>query len=211
MIKQSKCKICRRASEKLFLKGDRCFSAKCAIVKRPYAPGQKPKRRRGGVSEYGKELREKQKIKKSYNLTEQEFRNYVKDLLDTRTKLVEDVPSALIKNIETRLDNIVFRLGFARSRGEARQMVTHGHFLVNQKRTNIPSRQIKINDKISIRKGSKERAIFKNIEEKMKKTQLPAWLSMDKKTLEAEIKRYPKIEDVQLLGELSAVFEHYSR
>jgi len=211
MIKQSKCKICRRLGEKLFLRGDRCSGAKCSLIKRPYAPGQKPKRRKAGLSEYGRELREKQKIKRSYNLTEQEFKGYVKVLLDTGTKLVEDVPSALVKSIETRLDNVIFRLGIARSRGEARQMVTHGHFLINGTRTDIPSRQLRIGDKISIRKGSREKAIFKNIEERIKKIQLPTWLSLDKTTLEAEIKKYPKIDDVQLAGELSAVFEHYSR
>ena len=211
MIKQAKCKICRRTGEKLFLRGERCSSAKCSLIKRPYAPGQKPKRRKAGISEYGRELKEKQKIKKSYNLTEQEFKGYVKVLLDTKTKLVEDGPSALIKSIETRLDNIVFRLGIARSRGEAKQMVTHGHFLVNGKRTDIPSRQIKIGEKISIRKESRDKAVFKNISEKAKKSQIPTWLSMDKETLEAGIKKYPKSEDVQLLGELSAVFEHYSR
>ncbi|HOI60158.1 MAG TPA: 30S ribosomal protein S4 [Candidatus Pacearchaeota archaeon] len=211
MIKQSKCKICRRVGDKLFLRGDRCSGVKCSLIKRPYAPGQKPKRRKAGLSEYGRELREKQKIKRSYNLTEKEFKGYVSVLLDTGTKLVEDVPSAFVKSIETRLDNIIFRLGLAKSRGEARQMVTHGHFLVNGSRTDIPSRQLKVGDKISIRKGSREKAIFKNIEERVKKIQLPTWLSMDKKTLEAEIKKYPKIDDVQLAGELSAVFEHYSR
>ncbi len=211
MTKQAKCKICRRAGEKLFLKGERCFTAKCALVKRPFAPGQKAKRRRGGLSEYGRELKEKQKIKKSYQLTEKEFRGYVKPLLDTKTKIVEDVPSALIKEIETRLDNIVFRLGFAESRGSARQMVSHGHFLVNERKTDIPSRQIRIGDKIAIRKESKEKPIFKEAEEKLKKAKLPEWLLLDKNTLIGEIKRYPKIDDVQLLGELSAVFEHYSR
>ncbi len=211
MIKQSKCKICRRLGEKLFLRGDRCLGAKCPLIKRPYAPGQKPKRRKAGLSEYGRELREKQKIKRSYNLTEKEFKGYVKVLLDTGTKLVEDVSSAFVKNVETRMDNVMFRLGLAKSRAEARQMVTHGHFLVNGVRTDIPSRQLRIGDKISIRQGSREKAIFKNIEEKVKKASIPAWLSMDKKTLEAEIKKYPKIDDVQLAGELSAVFEHYSR
>jgi small subunit ribosomal protein S4 len=211
MIKQPKCKICRRAGEKLFLKGERCFTPKCALVKRPFPPGQRAKRRRGGLSEYGRELREKQKIKNSYLLSEKEFRNYVKALLDTKTKIVEDVPSAFVKSVETRLDNIIFRLGFANSRGEARQMVSHGHFSVNNRKTTIPSRQIKINDKITIRKESREKPIFKDIEEKLKKTKIPTWLSMDKKTLEGEIKRYPKIDDVQLLGELSSVFEHYSR
>ncbi|MDD4661997.1 MAG: 30S ribosomal protein S4 [Candidatus Pacebacteria bacterium] len=211
MMKQSKCKICRRLGDKLFLKGERCYSAKCAIIKRPYAPGQKPKRRKAGISEYGRELKEKQKIKRSYNLTEQEFRGYVQVLLDTKTKAVDDGPSALVQSIETRLDNVVFRLGLAKSRAEARQMVSHGHFVVNGRRTDIPSRQLKVGDKVSIRKGSKERAVFKNIEEKVKKAVVPAWISMDKQILEAEIKRYPKIDDVQLMGEVSAVFEHYSR
>lgn len=209
MIKQSKCKICRRLGEKLFLKGDRCFSSKCAMVKRPYAPGQKPKRRRGGLSEYGRELREKQKIRKWYCLSEKEFKNYTKKLLDSTAS--EDVSSDLIKEIETRLDNIIFRLGFARSRAEARQMATHGHFLVNGKRIDIPSKKLKIGDKLSIREGSKEKIIFKEAEERLKKATMPNWISFDKKIFEAEIKKYPKIEDVQLPGELSAVFEHYSR
>ena len=208
MINQSKCKTCRRLGEKLFLRGDRCSSAKCTMVKRPYAPGQKSKRRRSGLSEYGRELREKQKIKKWYNLTEKEFKGYVSILLNKR---VDDVNSAFVSQIETRLDNIIFRLGFAKSRAEARQMVTHGHFLVNGKRTDIPSQKLKIEDKITVREGSKEKGIFKDIQERIKKSALPAWLSIDNKTLEAEVKKYPKIEDVQLPGELSAVFEHYSR
>ncbi|MDD4358891.1 MAG: 30S ribosomal protein S4 [Candidatus Pacebacteria bacterium] len=208
MIKQSKCKICRRLGEKLFLKGDRCFSAKCSMIKRPYAPGQKPKKRKAGLSEYGRELREKQRIKKWYNLTEQEFKAYVTNLLEKKSS---DVASAFAGQIETRLDNIIFRLGLAKSRAEARQMVTHGHFNVNGRRTDIPSRILKIGDKIAIRHGSKEKATFKNIEEKIKKAQIPTWLSLDKKTLEAEVKKYPTIEDIQLPGELSSVFEHYSR
>lgn len=206
----SKCKICRRLGDKLFLKGEKCFSAKCPMIKRPYAPGQKPKRRRAGVSEFGKELREKQRIRKQYNLSEKQFKNYAKEVLNTGAK-VEDVSSLFIQKIETRLDNVIFRTGVAKSRIEARQMVSHGHFYVNGKKTDIPSQSLKIGDKISIREGSKTKPLFSNLEEKIKKIPAPQWMKVNGKNFEVEIIKYPTIEDVQLPGELSAVFEHYSR
>ena len=209
-MKQAKCKICRRAGEKLFLKGEKCNSSKCPMIKRPYAPGQKPKRRKAGLSEYGKELREKQKIRKGYNLSESQFRAYVKEVLDTNAH-VEDVSSFFIQKVETRLDNIIYRLGWADSRAAARQMATHGHFLVNNKKTDIPSQRLKIGDKITIREGSKDKAIFKDLADKVKKATPVNWLKVDQKTFEVEVKKYPTIEDVQLPGELSVVFEHYSR
>jgi len=209
-MKRATCKTCRRLGEKLFLKGEKCMSSKCPMVKRAYAPGQKPKRRRGGISEYGKELREKQRIKKHYNLSEKQFKNYVKEVLDTKAK-VDDVSSFFIQKVETRLDNVIFRLGWAASRSEARQIVTHGHFVVNGKRTDIPSQRIKINDKITIREGSKSKAIFKDLADKVKKITPPSWLKVNQKTFEVQIIKYPIFDDVQLPGELSVVFEHYSR
>lgn len=209
-MKQGTCKTCRRLGEKLFLKGEKCNSAKCPMVKRAYAPGQKPKKRRGGISEYGKELREKQRIKKYYNLSEKQFKNLVKEVLDTKAH-VEDVSSFFTQKIESRLDNVIYRLGWAQSRAEARQIVTHGHFLVNGKRTDIPSQRLRINDKITIREGSKSKAIFKDLVEKSKKLTPPSWLKVNQKTFEVQIIKLPVFEDVQLPGELSVVFEHYSR
>jgi small subunit ribosomal protein S4 len=209
-MKQATCKTCRRVGEKLFLKGEKCMSSKCPMVQRPYAPGQKPKKRRGGLSEYGKELREKQRIKKHYYLSEKQFKGYVKEVLDTNAH-VEDVSSLFIQKIETRLDNIIYRLGWARSRAEARQIVTHGHFMVNGKRTDIPSQRLRINDVVMIREGSKSKAIFKDLADKTKKVTPPSWLKVNQKTFEVQITKLPVFEDVQLPGELSVVFEHYSR
>jgi len=139
---ENKCKICRRVGEKLFIKGDRCMSPKCAMVKRPYPPGMKAKKVKRTVTEYGKELREKQKLKKWYILREKQFSKYVEEVLEKRGK-TGDAGVLLIKKLETRLDNVVFRMGFASSRVQARQFVSHGHFLVNGKLIDVPSYHVK--------------------------------------------------------------------
>ena len=149
-MSDSKCKICRRMGIKLFLKGERCVTQKCQMVKKPYPPGKKGKRRPTPLSEYGRELREKQKLKNLYNLKERQFKNYVKRVLKKRGK-VENASDLLIKILESRLDNVVFKLGFTVSRSQARLLVSHGYFLVNGKPTNIPSRQLKKGDIISIK------------------------------------------------------------
>ena len=149
-MENSKCKICRRLGVKLFLKGEKCLSPKCPMVKKPYPPGQKRKRRPIPLSEYGKELREKQKLKNWYNLGERQFKNYVKKVLDMRQK-VEDPATLLIKNLETRLDNVIFRLGFATSRPQAKQLVSQALVLVNRKSIDTPSYQVKKGDIISIK------------------------------------------------------------
>ena len=145
-MQKSDCKICRRVGTRLFLKGERCSSSKCAMVKRPYAPGLKKKKVRGRVSEYGKELIEKQKLRNWYNLSEKQFRNYIKGILEKRGK-VEDAGQLLIKKLESRLDSVIFSIGFASSKTEARQMVSHGHFKVNKRKINIPSCQIRKGEK----------------------------------------------------------------
>ena len=209
-MKQAKCKICRRLGDKLFLKGEKCTSAKCAMVKRPFAPGQKAKKRRAALTEFGREMREKQKVKKWYNVSESQFKAYVYEVMEHRSSEM-DVASQLISKLESRLDNIVFRLGWAKSRGQARLLVTHGHFLVNGRKVDIPSYRIKVGDMITVREGSKGKEALKNLPETMKKYSLPKWLSFDGAKIEGKVMRLPSPEDVQLPSEISTIFEHYSR
>lgn len=206
----TKCRICRRLGAKLFLKGEKCLSPKCPIIRRPYPPGQKGKRRLRRISEYGKQLREKQKLKKWYNLRERQFKNYVKEVLESRRK-VEDAPSLLIKKLESRLDNVIFRLGLVASRAHARQLVSHGHFLMNGKPVNIPSYQVKKGDKITLWPGSEKKNIFQNLQTKLKKHQLPSWLSFDIKNLTGEVVDSPTFEETSPPADISAIFEFYSR
>ena len=206
----SKCKICRRLGTKLFLKGEKCLSPKCPIVRKSYAPGQKRKRRFGALSEFGKELKEKQKLKNWYNLKEKQFRNYVRDVLKRRGK-VEDSAALLIQKLESRFDNVVFRLGFAGSHKKSRQLVSHGHFLINGRKVNIPSYQLKKGDKISINPFSKEKKIFSNVAIALKKHQAPSWLKLDTEKLEGEVIGKPRLEEVAPPAEISTIFEYYSR
>ncbi len=209
-MKNSKCKICRRAGEKLFLKGDRCLTAKCSIVKKPYPPGIKGKNRRRNISEYGKELKEKQKLKNWYNLSEKQFSRYVKQVLDKRG-LVEDASALLLSKLESRLDNVVFRMGLADSHTQARQMVNHGHFLINNRKMDIPSYQVKRGDKVMVRPQSKDIGSLKNIQVKLKKYKAPSWLRLNPEKLEGEITKEPFLEEATPIAEISAIFEYYSR
>jgi small subunit ribosomal protein S4 len=209
-MKDAKCKTCRRLGEKLFLKGEKCLSPKCPMVRKPYPPGQKGKRRRGRLSEYGKELKEKQKLKNWYNLQERQFRNYVKEALSKRGK-VEDAGVQLLQTLERRLDNVVFRLGFADSRSEARQLISHRHLLMNGKPINISSFLTKKGDKIKVRPSSVKKGNFQNLQSKLKKHDLPKWLTLDINKLEGEVKELPSIEELALPVEVSAIFEFYSR
>ena len=211
MIK-SVCKICRRLGVKLFLKGEKCLSPKCPMVKRPYQPGIKGKRRKkmSALSEYGKELSEKQKLKNWYNLGERQFKKYVKEVLAFRGK-VEDATSLLVEKLEMRLDNVIFRLGFASSRIQARQLVNHSHFLVNGKKVNIPSYQLKKGDKISLHPRFLKSKFFQNLQPKLKKQKPPPWLAFNLEKLEAEVKSLPTIEEAAPPAEISSIFEYYSR
>jgi len=209
-MEDSKCKICRRSGIKLFLKGERCFSQKCAMVKRPYPPGKKGKRRRSPLSEYGKELREKQKLRNLYGLGERQFKKYVREVLGKRRK-VTDVSALLIKILESRLDNVVFRLGFASSRGQAKQMVSHSYFLVNGKSLDIPSYQAKKGDIIALKSTKAQKAIFKNLKNIIKKYKTPGWLELDAQKLEGKIIGQPSLEEVAPPVEITAIFEFYSR
>lgn len=209
-MENTKCKICRRLGVKLFLKGQRCFSPKCAMTKRAYPPGIKGKRRKKGASEYGKELQEKQKLKKWYNLRERQFRNYVKDILKKRGR-AEDAGVLLIKKLESRLDNVIFRMGFGISRAQARQMVLHGHFLVNGKKVNVPSYSMKKGETVTLRSQSSPKNIFKNLSTTIKKYQPPSWIQLDKEKLEGKIIGEPSLEEAAPPSEISAIFEYYSK
>lgn len=195
--------------QKLFLKGEKCFSPKCPIIRRPYPPGQKRKRRFSPLSEYGRELRAKQRLKLWYNLKEAQLRKYVKEVLGKRGS--GEAADLLIKKLESRFDNSVFRLGFTTSRIQARQLVSHGHFLVNGKKVKSPSYQVKKGDKITISPQKKEKKIFQNLSSYLKKYQTPSWLKINKEKLEGEIVGEPTLEETAPPTELSSVFEFYSR
>lgn len=209
-MKNSNCKICRRFGTKLFLKGDRCFTSKCAFVRRPYPPGKKAKRRRGQFSEYGKELVEKQRLKNWYNLKESQFKNYVKKVLTKRGK-VENAANALIVNLERRLDNVIFRLGFASSRAQAQQMVSHGLFLINGKTIDTPAHAVKKGDIITPRPQKIKKVIFQNAKNLLKKYKTPDWLQLDAEKLEGKVIGEPSLEGAAPPAEVSAIFEFYSR
>lgn len=209
-MQNNKCKICRRLGTKLFLKGERCLSSKCAILKKPYPPGMKKKRRFSQQSEYGKELKEKQKLRNWYNLKEGQFRKYVKDILKKRGK-VEDAASLLIQRLESRFDNVIFRLGFATSRAQARQLVSHGHFLINGKPVNIPAFQLKKGDKVVVNPVSRKKKNIEKVALSIKKYQPPTWLKLNAENLEGEVTGIPNLEEAAPPAEISTIFEFYSR
>jgi small subunit ribosomal protein S4 len=184
-----KCKKCRRAREKLFLKGEKCFGPKCSLTRKPYPPGifgkgGKRKRSPRGLSEFGAQLREKQKQKFSYGLRERQFANYLKE---AQARGGGNIKTYLYELLESRLDNVVFRMGFADSRSQARQLVSHGHIMVNGKRIDIPSYRTKKGDKISLRPQSVKKSIFKDLEIKIKKYNPPTWINLDKENKVGEI------------------------
>jgi len=202
-----KCKKCRRAGEKLFLKGERCFGQKCAMIRKPYPPGAHGKTHRRRVSEYGLQLIEKQKIRYAYGVSEKQFKGYFKKI----AKQKGDKEDFLAQQLEGRLDNTVFRLGWATSRKLARQIVNHGHILVNKRKVDIPSYQVKKGDVIKIRERSKKSDLFNNLKITLKKYEAPKWISLDKQKLEGEIKREPAIDDLDKIGKISMIIEYYSR
>ncbi len=210
MLNQLKCKKCRRAGEKLFLKGDRCNTPKCAMVRKPYPPGEKAKRRRGGFSEYGRELKEKQKLRNWYNLSEKQFRNYVRKAMAKRGEGV-DAGEVLLKEMESRLDNTLYRLGFAFSRKQARQLVGHGMLYVNGKKVDIPSYKVKKGDIIKIHPKKKDNKIFQGLSERLKNYQTPGWLTLDKEKLEGKMIGEPQVSEIAPPVQISSIFEFYSR
>ncbi len=210
MKKTPDCKKCRRVGAKLFLKGDKCDSQKCLMIKKPYTPGEKPKRRKKRLSEYGKELTEKQKLRFWYELKEKQFIKYVKAVIANRKK-EEAAADQLLRKLESRFDNMVYRAGFSSSRAQARQMISHGFFTINDRPVDIPSYEIKIGDVISLRSGKKKKLVFENFKENMKNFNPPSWISLDKEKIIAKIIGETVIEDIAPPVEISSIFEFYSR
>ena len=198
------CKLCRREGQKLFLKGERCYSSKCAIEKRNFPPGQHGQARKK-QSEYGLQLREKQKAKRFYGVPETQFRNLFEKAAKKQGKTGEN----LMIFLETRLDNVVFRLGFAASRKEARQLVTHGHFTINGKKADIPSMEVKAGDVIKVKERSVSSPKFKEIKE-MSIT-VPSWMTVDVDKLEGKVVAMPRREDIDTPIAEHLIVELYSK
>ena len=203
----SKCKICRRAGEKLFLKGERCFTPKCAIVRKPYPPGVHTQRSRRGLSEYGTQLREKQKLRNLYHLRENQFRNYVRHAMSMRER---DSGDALLELLAFRLDNIVFLAGFAQSRSFARQLISHGHARVNGKRVTISSRHARVGDVISLSGRIWQSARMHDIEQFLSKYKPPAWIALDAVQKTATITSMPDTKD-KVAYNTKLIIEYYAR
>jgi len=180
------------------------------MVRKPYVPGPRHTKRRHSLSEYGKELIEKQKLKNWYNLKEGQFRNYVVKILKAKGK-IKDAAAFLIKTLESRLDNVIFRLGFAVSRSSARKMISHGHFLVNGKPNNISSFLVKKGDVIAVKERSAGKGLFKNLQTTLKKYNPPSWLTLKVEKLEGEVVGEPNVEEAAPPAEISSIFEFYSK
>ena len=202
----SVCKLCRREKQKLFLKGQKCFTEKCPIEQRNYPPGQHGLSRRAKVSEYGVQLREKQKIKRSYGLLETQFRNYFEKATSQKGRTGEN----LIKLLERRLDNVVFRLGFASSRKQARQLITHRHIIVNNVPVDIPAYLLKAGDVIQVKDKSKKLDAIHNSLKRVKDNTY-GWLTVDKATLSGTFVQIPERADVPLNANEQLVVELYSK
>jgi small subunit ribosomal protein S4 len=203
---KSVCRLCRRENLKLFLKGERCYTEKCAIDRRNYAPGQHGQSRKK-FSAYGAQLREKQKVKRLYGLLENQFRNTFKEA-DRQKGITGEVLLALL---ERRLDNTVYRLGFANSRNEARQLVRHNHFLVNQSKVNIPSYLVKPGDAIELREKSKKVVRILESLEGVARRGVPQWLELDKEQMKGNVKGLPNREDITIPIQEKLIVELYSK
>lgn len=203
----SSCRLCRRENLKLFLKGDRCYGDKCAFERRPYAPGQHGQRRGGKLSDYRFQLREKQKVKRIYGVLENQFRNYC-----FRAEKQKGITGTnLLILLECRLDNIVYRMGFASSRKQARQLVRHGHFLVNNKKVNIPSYQVKVGDVIQVKEGSRKVPSILEAMETVVRRGIPNWLEVEKDEFKGTLKDIPKREDLTMPIQEQLIVEFYSK
>ena len=180
------------------------------MIKRAYPPGPEKKKKYKAFSEYKKALIEKQKLRNWYGLTEHQFKKYVQDILSRRTK-IQDIADELIKTLEKRLDSVVFGLGFAKSKVQARQLVNHGHFLINNKCIDIPSYSVKKGDIITIKDTKKKKGVFADMQNQLKKREPAPWLELNKETLIGKLKEEPKLADVLPPAEISIIFEYYSR
>lgn len=204
------CRLCRREGEKLFLKGERCMSPKCSFERRPYPPGQHGKERqfrRGRASDYLLQLREKQKARRIYGVMERQFRTYFQ-----RAEQQSGLTGAnLLSQLERRLDNVLYRLGVASSRAQARQLVQHGHVMLNGRKTNIPSALVSSGDTVSIRPESSRKSYFRTLRQEIDDRRVPRWLSLDTQNLSANVLNLPAREDIDTTVNEQLIVEYYSR
>jgi small subunit ribosomal protein S4 len=203
---ESVCRICRREGAKLYFKGTRCYTKKCSFERRPSPPGQHGVRRRK-VGDFGLQLREKQKVRKTYGVLERQFRNYFLEA-STHTGVTGET---LLRFLEQRLDNVVYRMGFAPSRRAARQLVGHGHFAVNGRPTNVPSYQLRPGDRVEVRETRKAREPFKVVRETLKSHQAPEWVTVDATKLAGTVADVPRRDQMPLDLNEQLVVEFYSR
>ncbi len=204
------CRLCRREGEKLFLKGNRCFTPKCAFERRGYAPGQHGKSsqfRRKRDSDYNRQLRAKQKARRIYGIMERQFRRYYEVSLQRRGLTGLN----LLQILESRLDNVVYRLGYASSRAQARLLVTHGHFAVNGRRTDVPSMLVSPSDVVAVREESLRRPYFNELPDFAKDRNIPAWLDRDLKNLSGSVLRLPERSEIDGNMQEQLIVEYYSR
>ncbi len=203
----SSCRLCRRENLKLFLKGDRCYGDKCAFERRPYPPGQHGQRRGGKLSDYKLQLREKQKVKRIYGLLEKQFRRYY-----YRAEKQKGITGTnLLILLECRLDNVVYRMGFASSRKQARQLIRHSHFLVADKKVNIPSYQVRVGDVIQVREGSRKVPAFTEALETVVRRGVPEWMEVDKENFRGTLKALPNREELTMPIQEQLIVELYSK
>lgn len=210
MIIDEKCKKCRRAGEKLFLKGERCFTPKCAFTRKPYPPGilSSERKHRSSVTEYGIQMKEKQKVRNTYRVSEKQFGNYVEKATEKKGVTPAE---ALYEALESRLDNVVFRSGLVASRALARQIVAHGHIVVNGRKGTIPSRALVVGDVVAVREGSKNSKLFETLGEKLKNVKTPSWLKVDAEKSSITLQGKPVAAPGESVFNLTAVVEFYSR
>ncbi len=203
------CKLCRREQEKLYLKGERCLGPKCALERRSYAPGMHGRRGqfRRKVSDFGIQLREKQKARRIYGVLERQFRRYYQEAL----KRPGMTGATLLSILERRLDNVVYRLGFAESRAQARQLVRHGHFDVNGRKTNIPSMILRPGDTVAVRGRSFDNGYFSIVKELLSERKVPEWLSRDDAKLSGQVLSVPEREQIDVPVQEQLIVEYYSR
>jgi small subunit ribosomal protein S4 len=203
----SACRLCRRENLKLFIKGDRCYGDKCAFERRPYAPGQHGQRRGGKYSDYRLQLREKQKVKRIYGALEGQFRRYYYQA--EKKKGITGVNLLIL--LECRLDNMVYRMGFASSRKQARQLVRHNHFLVNDRKVNIPSYQVKVGDVLAVKEGSQKVQAISDALETVVRRGIPNWIEIEKEHFRGTLKSIPNREDLTMPIQEQLIVELYSK
>jgi small subunit ribosomal protein S4 len=201
------CRLCRREKQKLFLKGTKCFTEKCPVERRGFPPGQHGQSRRSKVSPYGVQLREKQKVRRMYGLQETQFRNYFAKALRQPGRTGE----TLVKFLERRLDNVVYRLSLAPSRKAARQLITHGHFLVNNRPVDIPSYLVRAGDVVQVREKSRKLDLIHSSMKRMKDAAMLPWLSLDKATMAGTFLNVPERADIPLNADEQLIVELYSK